>query len=128
MPEREVEEEPWDDDIDPGGVQDEGEAEEDQQPSTRRFQFSIASLLFIQTIVAVVCSVGSGLGPAAAIWLVFMGGSITLIIAGTVWTARGGELPAWVSRGFGLLFAVIVVFAVLGLLLVILCDVVQQLR
>jgi len=50
----------------------------------RPFQFTIATLLFVQAIASILLGIWKGLGLAEFMLVVFIGGSITLVIAATV--------------------------------------------
>jgi hypothetical protein len=84
----------------------------DPAPESRRFQFSLASLLVAQAVVSLTLGVWKGFGAPLVIAILVLGTMFTLTVVGTVWIARDWGRSVQVAK-VGVWVALVVLAAVI---------------
>ena len=89
--------------------------------TSRRLQFSIASLLVLQAAVGLVFGIGSGFGWPVAVAIVILTTMLTLTVVGTVWIAgewgrsvRVAKVAAKVLVALALILVAVMAISVLA--------------
>jgi len=87
------------------------------EPEIRRFQFSLASLLVVQTLVAFALGIWKGFGWPVMLAIVAVGTMFSVAVLGTVWIAgdwgRSTHLARVAAKAIVLVALVTAAFAAL---------------